>query len=210
MELLMTQALDERDFLNKKIIDKIRKTKFTAAAANNQTAIVDGKTKEEFAEKVKSDFQSLTDLVKRYESLTRAIIRSNAETKITINGNEMSVAEAIALRQSITNSASYHMALLCDYMRADYDRSAENAAASNEVLQQRVTQMYLNLVGGETEGKREAQTVVEEYRKANEVCVIDPLGVVELVEQRRTQISEMLTEINTKIKISNATTMISF
>ena len=52
--------------------------------------------------------------------------------------------------------------------------------------------------------------VVDTYVKENTTEIIDPLGAKKKVQELNERVNTLLTELNTKIKVSNATTMISF
>ena len=63
-KMLITQALDERDLLVKKIGDKIRKNSFVATKKHNADIIAEQKqSAEEFKKEAESTFQSIQDLI---------------------------------------------------------------------------------------------------------------------------------------------------
>lgn len=52
--------------------------------------------------------------------------------------------------------------------------------------------------------------VVDEFVKENTTEIVDPLDSKKKAQELNEKITTLLTELNTKIKVSNATTMISF
>ena len=71
----MTQALDERDLLVKKINDKIEKIKLVDVKKRNEETTADNRISvEEFSKNAESAYQQITDLIERYQRLDAAII----------------------------------------------------------------------------------------------------------------------------------------
>ena len=52
--------------------------------------------------------------------------------------------------------------------------------------------------------------VVDAYIRENTTEVIDPLGIKEIVQKMKEENEALLAELDTRIKVSNATTMIEF
>ena len=64
--MLVTQALDERDLLVKKIRDKIAKASFVDTIKHNEETVLEARlTKEQFAQKAQSAYQQIQDLITR-------------------------------------------------------------------------------------------------------------------------------------------------
>ena len=78
-KMLVTQGLDERDLLVKKIGDKIKKMKLVDVKKVNEEKTADTReTPEEFGKTAQAAFQQIMDLIDRYQRLDAAIIESNA------------------------------------------------------------------------------------------------------------------------------------
>ena len=85
--LLVTQALDERDLLVKKIADKIAKANFVDTMKNNEETVSKARVdKEAFGRQAESAFQQIRDLIARFQRIDAAIVASNAATKIQTCG----------------------------------------------------------------------------------------------------------------------------
>ena len=101
-KLLITQALDERDLLVKKIADKISKAGFVDTIRNNEDTVAKARiAKDDFARQAESAFQQIKDLITRYPKIDAAIVASNATTKVTTSYGEFTVAGAISLRNRL-------------------------------------------------------------------------------------------------------------
>lgn len=80
---LVTQALDERDLLVKKIADKIAKASFVDTIKPNEEKVYAKRiTKEDYAREAESAYQQIMDLIERFQKIDAAIVASNARTEI--------------------------------------------------------------------------------------------------------------------------------
>ena len=83
-KMLVTQALDERDLLVKKIADKIAKASFVDTIKPNEDKVFTKRTsKEEYAKEAESAYQQITDLIDRFQKIDAAIVASNANTELS-------------------------------------------------------------------------------------------------------------------------------
>ncbi len=66
-KMLVTQALDERDLLIKKIRDKIEKANFADTIKHNEEKVIEARvSREEFSKDAESAFQQIQDLISRF------------------------------------------------------------------------------------------------------------------------------------------------
>ena len=78
-KMLVTQALDERDLLVKKIGDKIRKMKVVDVKKRNEERTAGERVPvEEFSNTAAASYQQILDLIDRYQRVDAAIVASNA------------------------------------------------------------------------------------------------------------------------------------
>ena len=81
-KMLVTQALDERDLLVKKIADKIAKASFVDTIKPNEDKVYAKRIgKEEYAKEAEAAYQQIVDLIDRFQKIDAAIVDSNARTK---------------------------------------------------------------------------------------------------------------------------------
>lgn len=80
-KMLVTQALDERDLLIKKIQNKIAKASFTDVKKRNEKKVQERRISEDdFCQEAKSAYQQIMDLIERFQQIDAAIVASNAAT----------------------------------------------------------------------------------------------------------------------------------
>ena len=214
-KMLVTQALDERDLLVKKIQDKISKANFVDTVKPNEEKVLDARvTREEFAKEAESAYQQIQDLIDRFQQIDAAIVASNAQTKINTSYGEFTVAGAISLRSRLRGAGIYDGEADCesalqDKMQSDYEDRVSRADIKNRQLQSTAENMRLSILGKDTKVKDEKPLeVVEAYVRENTTELVDPLDVTKKVEKLKEKRDTLLTELDTQIKVSNATTFV--
>ena len=214
-KMLVTQALDERDLLVKKIRDKIAKASFVDTIKPNEEKVLDARvSKEEFAKDAESAFQQIKDLTERFQKIDAAIVSSNAKTKISTSYGKFTVAGAISLRSRLRGTGAYDgdadfESALLRKMESDYETRVTLSEQKNRQLQTTAENMRLSILGKETKVKEDKPLeVVEAYVKENTTELVDPLDVQKKVAKLKEKRDTLLTELDTQIKVSNATTFI--
>lgn len=216
-KMLITQALDERDLLVKKINDKIRKARFVDSAKRNEEKVVNEKiVKEEFTQQAKAQYQQILDLIERYQRLDGAIVNSNANTFVETSYGKYSVASAIALRGRLRGTSIYDTdadfeGILYDKLHHDYAEAVQISDAKNQRLQSTAEDMRLSILGKDSKVKEDKPLeVVEAYVRENTSELVDPLNIQKKMEELLERKDGLLRELDTLIKVSNATTSIEF
>ena len=204
-KMLITEALDERDFLEKKIRDKINKASFIGLKKNNEETVANlSKKAIDFEDDAKSELQSIKDLISRYHRIDGEIIKSNAATMITVGGRQFSVAEAISIRQKMDDKSLEKS--LADKLTLEHDRVTMAARDYKDKLESNAQSLRETISGKES--KEDGYGVVEEYIKANGLTMIGIVDAKDVANEIIEGADKMLSEINTAIKVSNATTHI--
>ena len=108
-KMLVTQALDERDLLVKKINDKIEKASFIDTIKPNEDKVFEKRVKKEdyVKEATTAAYQQITDLIERFQTIDAAIVDSNAKTEISTSYGKFTVAGAISLRSRLRGGGAY-------------------------------------------------------------------------------------------------------
>ena len=107
-KMLVTQALDERDLLVKKIADKIAKASFVDTIKPNEEKVYAKRiSKEDYAKEAESAYQQIMDLIARFQKIDAAIVASNAQTEIKTSYGTFTVAGAISLRSRLRGAGTY-------------------------------------------------------------------------------------------------------
>ena len=215
VKILVTQALDERDLLAKKINDKIQSAVLADVIKNNEDTVYNRRlTREEFAKEAMSAYQQIIDLIDRYNRIEAAIVESNANTYIETSYGRFTVAGAISLRNRMRGDAKFNG--VADFentlyfkLKKSYSDCIDVIERKNKMLSETAEEMRLSILGNDTKSKEEKSlAVVESYVKENTMEMADPLDIVKKIEQLKERKDRLLSELETQIKVSNATTFI--
>lgn len=214
-KMLVTQALDERDLLVKKIADKIAKASFVDTMKPNEEKVYAKRiSKEEYAKEAESSYQQILDLIDRFQKIDAAIVASNAQTEVLTSYGTFTVAGAISLRSRLRGLGAYEddadfEGNLQSKMQAEYNERVRFCDNKNSQLQLTAENMRLSILGKDSKTKDDKPLhVVEAYVKENTTELVDPLDVKKKLEALGEKRNTLLTELDTQIKVSNATTFI--
>ena len=214
-KMLVTQALDERDLLVKKITDKIAKASFVDTIKPNEDKVYEKRIgKDEYAKEAESSYQQILDLIDRFQKIDAAIVASNASATITTSYGTFTVAGAIALRGRLRGTGAYgndadFEGRLEKKLANEYSERVQFCERKNSQLQSTAEEMRLSILGKDSKTKEEKPLgVVEAYVKENTTELVDPLDVKKKMEALEEKRNTLLTELDTQIKVSNATTFI--
>ena len=214
-KMLVTQALDERDLLVKKITDKIDKGHFVDSAMRNEERVYDARiNRDDFAKEAASSYQQILDLIERYQKIDASIVASNATTFIETSYGRFSVAGAISLRARLRGKGVYEEEAdferkLQFKLQQEYNSNVQYSDHKNQELERTAEGMRLSILGKDSRVKEDKPLdVVETYVRENTTELIDPLGVEKKIEELSAKRDTLLRELDTQIKVSNATTFI--
>ena len=215
MKMLVTQALDERDLLVKKIADKISKASFVDTIKPNEDKVYGKRIdKEEYIKEAESAYQQIMDLIERFQKIDAAIVASNAKTQVTTSYGVLSVAGAIALRGRLRGVGTYgedaeFEGKLQRKLANEYSERVQFCDRKNSQLETTAEEMRLSILGKDSKTKDEKPLgVVEAYVKENTTQLVDPLDAKKKIEALEEKRCNLLTELDTQIKVANATTFI--
>lgn len=204
-KITITEALNELKLYDAKIYKAINSASFVDAAKKSADKVGNIK-KETFNERAKASYQSVTDLIKNRMAMKSAIVKSNATTTLEVAGRTMTVAEAIEYKSSI----EYEQALL-NTMTSQYNKASAKNDKENKRVDDKVDELLATLIGKDSDKKIDeaSQKAVEEpYRKNNEFELVDPLSVFDKISALDEKVSSFLSEVDSKLSISNSTTFI--
>ena len=217
-KMLVTQALDERDLLIKKITDKINKASFVDTIKPNEEKVFEKRiSREEYTKEAESAYQQIIDLIDRFQKIDAAIVESNANTKINTSYGTFTIAAAISLRNRLKGlGGMLHQSHEADFegklqkkLKTEYNEKVHLCDTKNNQLHSTAENMRLSILGKDNKTKDEKPLeVVEAYVKDNTTELVDPLNVKKKFEELEEKRSTLLTELDTQIKVSNATTFI--
>lgn len=210
-ELLVSDALDERDFLRKKIASSIKKAKFIGVK-RVQDDKIGALDVADFEKNARSSLQSIKDMIDRYRRIDVAITLSNANTKIkTKSGQEMTVAAAIAMRKQLKSDTDFSFKLL-DELKTQWEYSVcklKGVNSNADLMGEKVLNSFLSKESTKTIETKDNESL-KELTKGLYGEMVDPIKIEEEIQKLEEEHSVLLKELETAIKVSNATTTVKF
>lgn len=211
-KMTVHKALAELKTLDARIDKAISDVDYVCAVKHSAEKI-NGKTLADFKTDIKSGYQKAHDLMARREAMKRAVVLSNAATMVRIGDKELTVAEAIELknhgmefkRQMLRRiSSMYEKAL------ADLERN------SGEALERRAEAYVLSVIQAQPKDSKmpadsEAMNALRKtYIENNGFDLIDPLDVSKVMAALEAEIHDFETEVDAALSTSNALTVLEF
>lgn len=202
--MTLREALSEKKLIEKKIQFSLNEK--IIHVTTHGSKIIDGLSTDEWADKVKSNYQSLTDNMRRYNALSKAILNANVNHRITVKKfkgfestnetEEISFAEAIARK-------NFFKIILMPYIETQL---VEITRASRKYETE--CQKAISLVAEETNkacatkdtmSSRNRESIEENFKKIFEVTYHDPLKAAKLMAAAKDQVESYLNSIDASL-----------
>ena len=209
-QMTVHKALAELKIIDDRINKAIGEGTYVIANKHSNQKI-HGMTIDEFKTQMLSDFHKVSDLIDRRNAIKRAVVASNAVTKVKIGDTEYTVAEAIEMKNHGMEFKDYFMKMI----------SAQYARAKNELdknsgdpLEKRAEQYVLSVIQAQPKESKMAvdsevmKNLRAQYIKDNTYDIIDPLDVKNVIDCLDTEVNEFLTEVDAALSVSNAITVL--
>jgi len=168
---------------------------------------INGVSVEDFKKQIQGSWDKSNDLIRRRNAIKKAVVLSNAITKVKIGEDEMTVAEAIEMKNSGMDYKSNLMKVMNNqYVQAIQTMDKENG----DTLTQKAENYVLGLYGSK-EGKTsvdEIENTKKQFIFNNSFDLIDSIKVKEKIDSLEKEISDFNAEIDACLSVSNAVTEI--
>lgn len=188
-------------------ITKLLDSKFVDLAKSSADK-VNGIPIEDYKKTLQSSLDKITDIINETNAIKAAISRSNASTMIVVSGKEMTVAEAIYMwRHGIQLKRSLLETLREQYIAATSTVNRYNGADLDKRTDQYITSLYGTK---EKDDSEEVNKHRKDFIKENTFVIVDPNKLADRIQKLEDEISEFEAEVDAKIQMSNATTVIKF
>jgi len=206
-KMTVHKALVELKTLDSRISKATTEVPFVLANKHANTKI-SGIPVSEYCENMKSAYQRVRDLIARRDAIKRAVVMSNATTKVTIGSDEFTVAEAIEMKN---HGIGYYQSLL-NVMSNSYRRAQRDADVNNgDALEERADEYIKSMYGNATDLKNlteDIKRVRADFIAAQTYELVDPIKVKEQMESLESDISTFMVEVDAALSVSNAITEI--
>ena len=200
----ITQGLAELKLLDKRINKCLGYVEW--AQVRTKTKKVDETELKRIAQ---SEYQSYMDLVKRRDTIKRAIVLSNAETSVTIGTGtdkwQGTVAEAIEHKSSI----AYKKKLL-EKMKMNISSVDSEYASATDAVEMRLDTLLSSELGKDVKTNPETIAALRaSFKETNKVELVDPVGLKQMTKALEDEIDAFETNVDWVLSEANGKTMIN-
>lgn len=211
-KMTIHKALSELKTIDDRIVKAIRSNTYVLAVKHSAEKI-NGVKVENFKDNMKSGYQKVTDLIARRDAMKRAVVLSNATTKVKVGNTEYTVAEAIEMKN---HGMEFKKALLQALYTAYGSAQNEFNKNNNEALEKKAEQYILAIIAAQPKDAKMSvdseamKTMRKNYIENNAYDIVDPLNVAKIIETLDAEINEFNAEVDAALSVSNALTVIEF
>lgn len=157
-----------------------------------------------YEKQMQASYDKVLGLISYRNKIKALVVQSNANTKVLVGKEEMTVAEAIERKQSI----QYEKNLL-EVIQHQHRSAINTVAKENDALPAKLETYLINILGNkDKQSPEEVKLHTETFMKRNEFEIIDPLNVKQHIEKLSNRIEEFESEVDAVLSESNATTFI--
>lgn len=207
-KMTVHKALAELKLLDDRIEKAIAEGVYCVANKHSNDKI-GGVPLDDYIKIMQGGYDKATDLINRRKAIKRAVVLSNAVTKVSVSGIEYTAAEAIEMKNhGIDFDKALMNAMQKHYNTAQMKINLENNGGR---LEDRAEQ-YVTAIYGQKEGKTntaDIEKVRADFLAANQYELVDPLHVLDKIENLEKKINDFMAEVDSALSVSNALTEIT-
>lgn len=205
-KMTVHKALAELKIVDDRINSAINGGTYCVANKHSNNKI-NGISVEGFSKVMQGYYDKATELIKRRNAIKRAVVLSNAITKVFINGAEYTVAEAIEMKN---HGVEFDESML-SVLRIQYNKAqAEILKQNGDDLEKRAEQYVIGIYGSK-EGKTNTddfEKTKKDFINANSYELIDPIKILDRINELEESIANFKAEVDSALSVSNAITEI--
>ena len=146
------------------------------------------------------------DLIRNRDELKSAIVQSNAATPLTVNGVDMTCAQAIEMKSSI----QYKKTLLAQ-LKSTYTAVAARVEQENRRVDQNIEDAlsgYTNRDGSKKISEEEQDIIINKRHEEGDFEMVDPLDIANKIDNLENEIDGFESSVDIALTVSNSTTFI--
>ena len=206
-KMTVHKALAELKTLDDRINTAIGESVFVRANRHNNTKIF-GKTIEEFKADSAASLMSATALINRRNAMKRAVVLSNAVTKVEIGGVEYTVAEAIEMN----NHGMENLVDLRNCLREQYSTVKRMVESENGDKLVKACENYIQATFGTKEkiNNPDIEMAQKVYMANNTYDIVTGFDIEKVIKDLTDRIDAFKAEVDSALSVSNALTVIEF
>ena len=206
-KMTVHKALAELKTLDDRINSEITGSVFVRANRHNNTKIF-GKAIPDFMADTESSYQSVKALINRRNAMKRAVVLSNAITKVNIGGVEYTVAEAIEMN----NHGMENLVELRNCLREQYSSVKRMVESENGDKLVKACENYIQATFGTKEkiNNPDIEMAQKAYMANNTYDIVTGFDIEKVIKELTDRIDAFKAEVDSALSVSNALTVIEF
>ena len=206
-KMTVHKALAELKTLDDRINSEITGSVFVRANRHNNMKIF-GKTISDFMADTESSYQSVKALINRRNAMKRAVVLSNAITKVNIGGVEYTVAEAIEMN----NHGMENLVELRNCLREQYSSVKRMVESENGDKLVKACENYIQATFGTKEkiNNPDIEPAQKVYMANNTYDIVTGFDIEKVIKELTDKIDAFKAEVDSALSVSNALTVIAF
>ena len=206
-KMTVHKALAELKTLDDRINSEITGSVFVRANRHNNMKIF-GKAIPDFMADTESSYQSVKALINRRNAMKRAVVLSNATTKVNIGGVEYTVAEAIEMN----NHGMENLVELRNCLREQYSSVKRMVESENGDKLVKACENYIQATFGTKEkiNNPDIEMAQKVYMTNNTYDIVTGLDIEKVIKELTDRIDAFKAEVDSALSVSNALTVIEF
>lgn len=204
-KMTIHKALSELKILDNRIAKALDIPLVFANKHSNGT--VKGLTVAAYSAEIKAAYKSATDLIARRSAIKRAVMISNATTKVAIGGEEYTVSEAIETKNH-TIPVWRH---LLQKMQIDETNARTLADRNNGDSLENRADSYVKSLYENADMKNlseEVKRVRADFIASQTMEIVDPINITDEMKRLSDKIDAFTVDVDSALSVSNAMTKI--
>lgn len=201
------EGLNELKILDSRIKKAVREKNTYTTVVIGDRVVRGYESNEKFAEKAKSTFDSVVSLIDRRALIKSAIIKKNAEVIVEINGERMSLAEAINNKAFIEDKK-----VLLEQLTSQYNSAMFDLERAEQTYNDKLDNYLTGFVTKDTskDSLKNNEAIMLNFNNANKPQFIDPVGIKEFIEKLSHEIESFEAKVDFVLTRANITNDIEF
>lgn len=205
-KMTVHKALAELKIIDDRIISAINGGTYCIANKHSNDK-VKGVSVNEYKGVMQGYYDKAMALIMRRNAIKKAVVLSNATTKVSVNGEEYTRAEAIEMK----NHGIEFDEKILETLKKQYNNAqAEILKQNGEDLEKRAKAYVVGLYGSK-DGKVDTdnfEKTKKDFMTANTFELVDPIKILDKINDLEEKIASFKAEIDAALSVSNAITEI--
>ena len=200
------KALAELKIIDSRILNVVSEGTYCIVNKHSNEKIR-GVSVKEYETIMQGYYDKASDLIKRRKAMKRAVVLSNASTKVIIGDAEYTVAEA----REMKNHGIEFDEMMCKTLKLNYsDAQSEILAHNGDELEKRADEYIIGIYGTKDSKTNAADfdKAKKDFIKANTYELIDPIKILDKINILEENIAAFKAEVDAALSVSNAITEI--